>query len=60
MNLAALIIMFLTNLNIPILRKQCLTTNFRELRYGEVRRITIPRTSVNKGMKKGLEGCYTA
>src|ERR671921_225260 len=27
--------------------------NFRELRYGEVRRIILPRTSVNKGIKKG-------
>jgi hypothetical protein len=27
--------------------------NFRELRNGEVRRISIPRTSVNKGKKKG-------
>jgi hypothetical protein len=26
--------------------------NFSELRYGEVRRIPIPRTSVNKGRKK--------
>src|SRR5215213_5308933 len=30
--------------------------NFRELRYGEVRRIPIPRTSVNKGkMKEGRD-----
>src|SRR5215213_462963 len=27
--------------------------NFLELRYGEVRRISIPRTSVNKGKRKG-------
>src|SRR5215218_9098187 len=28
--------------------------NFSELRYGEVRRILIPRTPVNKGKKKQL------
>ena len=27
--------------------------NFSELRRGEVRRIPLPRTPVNKGMKKG-------
>jgi hypothetical protein len=31
---------------------------FRELRKGEVRRIPLPRTSVNKGMKKGRGCCY--
>ena len=28
-------------------------TNFVERRLGEVRRIPLPRTPVNKGMKKG-------
>src|ERR671920_1305765 len=32
-------------------------TNFRELRKGEVRRIHLPRTSLNKGIRKG-RGCY--
>jgi len=31
--------------------------NFGECSKGEVRRIPIPRTSVNKGKKKG-RGCY--
>jgi hypothetical protein len=31
--------------------------NFRECPKGEVRRISIPRTSVNKGKKKG-RSCY--
>src|SRR5215213_1243438 len=31
--------------------------NFLESRLGEVPRITLPRTPVNKGMKKG-RGCY--
>jgi hypothetical protein len=30
--------------------------NFSELRYGEVRRIPLPRTPVNKGIRKG-RGC---
>ena len=34
-----------------------LGANFRELRYGDVRRIHIPRTSVNKGKREG-RGCY--
>jgi hypothetical protein len=38
-------------------RSEAAMINFLELRYGEVRRITIPRTSVNKGKKKG-RGCY--
>ncbi len=33
--------------------------NFSELRLGEVRRIPLPRTSVNKAKKKG-RGCYYA
>jgi hypothetical protein len=32
-----------------------LKTNFLELRYGEVRRIRLLRTPVNKGEKKGAE-----
>ena len=31
--------------------------NFRELWIGELRRILLPRTPVNKGKKKG-RGCY--
>ena len=33
--------------------------NFAESPKGEVRRIPIPRTRVNKGIKKG-QGCYHA
>ncbi len=32
--------------------------NFREFVTGEVRRIPLPRTRVNKGNKKG-RGCYS-
>jgi hypothetical protein len=33
------------------------TANFSELRKGEVRRITIPRTPLNRAKKKG-RSCY--
>jgi hypothetical protein len=36
-----------------------LSPNFRELRNGEVRRMPIPRTRVNKGKREG-RGCYYA
>jgi hypothetical protein len=32
--------------------------NFLELRYGELPRIPILRTPVNKGMKRKDRGCY--
>src|ERR671914_1471005 len=34
------------------LRRSSLQANFGELRHGEVRRIPLPRTSVNKGEKR--------
>jgi hypothetical protein len=37
------------------LRAQLKPSNFGELRHGEVRRIPLPRTRVNKGMKKGRD-----
>src|SRR4051794_26566282 len=36
--------------------KQALTSNFRESSKGEVRRISLPRTRMNKGKGKG-RGC---
>ena len=30
-------------------------TNFGELRYGEVRRIPLPRTRANEGIRKGRD-----
>ena len=41
------------------LKESAKATNFREGPKGEVRRIYIPRTSVNKGKKEG-RGCYAS
>jgi hypothetical protein len=43
------------NRRTAFLLAQALMLNFRELRYGEVRRIPLLRTRVNKGKKK--PGC---